>query len=467
MSWNPRPTRRDWMKTTAGLTATAALPSWFASEVLAQVQDAPKPPTSPSDLPSIALVGCGGRGRGIATEAQRFGRVVAVCDVDAGHAEGATFSLAESQRKADAEAGRKTLPGDIRRYDDFRKLIDAEKDVSIIMNGTPDHWHTLVNLYALRRGKDVYSEKPLTLTIDEGKRLVATVKETGRVLQTGTQQRSEAQFRLVCELVQNGRLGKLHKVTTIVPAGLREGPFPSKPVPPKLNWDMWLGQAPKVDYVPQRTHTTFRFWYDYSGGTITDWGAHHNDIALWGMGMDGSGPTSVEAKRLVEQIPGGYDAASQYEVKYTYANGVEQVCKTTTADSIFGSLDREPPPGERHNGVVFEGTDGWIYVRRGHVEASRPEILKDPLPSRAKRLYASNNHMANFFDCVRSRKAPICDAEIGHRSVSVCHLGSIALRLGRKLQWDPQKEQFVGDDEANKYVAREQRRAWSYESVNV
>src|SRR5205085_10040314 len=157
--------------------------------------------------------------------------------------------------------------------------------------------------------------------------------------------------------------------------------------------------------------------------------------------------------------------ASQYEVKYTYANGVEHTCKTTTADSIFGSLDKEPPPGERHNGIVFEGTDGWIYVRRGFVEASKPEILKDPLPSNAKRLYASNDHMGNFFECVRTRKAPIAEAEIGHRSVSVCHLGAISTRLGRKLQWDPQKEQFVGDDEANKMVAREQRKPWSYDTV--
>ena len=464
-----RPTRRDVFRTAAGIAggvaATAALPEWFAREVMAQ--EAPDAGQGGGDLPLVALVGCGGRGRGIAGEAQRYGRVVAVCDADAGRTEGSAVGLAQSQREADAKAGRKTASGEIRRYDDFRKLIDAEKDVAVILNGTPDHWHTLVNLYALRRGKDVYSEKPLTLTIDEGKRLVGAVRETGRVLQTGTQQRSDPQFRLVCELVQNGRVGKLKKVTTIVPAGLRAGPFQPKPLPKTLNWDMWLGQAPMVEYVPERTHTTFRFWYDYSGGTITDWGAHHNDIALWGMGMERSGPTSVEGERLVEQIPGGYDAASQYEVKYTYANGVEQVCKTTTADSIFGSLDKEPPPGERHNGVVFEGTDGWIYVRRGHVEASKPEMLKDPLPSDAKRLYASNDHMGNFFECVKSRKAPIADVEIGHRSVSVCHLGSIALRLGRKLQWDPQKELFVGDDEANRYVARAQRKPWSYEAVNV
>jgi predicted dehydrogenase len=458
--------RRQLLKGAATLGIAAALPSWYLEEVLGQ--DRPQEPRSANNVPTFALVGCGGRGRSDAHDAQRFGRIVAVCDVDSSHAEGAAIELSQSQRETDQKLGRKTGSGNIKVYDDFRKLIDGEKDLPIVLNGCPDHWHTLVNLYALKRGKDVYSEKPLTLTIDEGKRLVATVKESGRVLQTGTQQRSDPQFRLVCELVQNGRIGKLQKVTTIVPAGLRDGPFPPKPVPKNLNWDMWLGQAPMVDYVPQRCHTTFRFWYDYSGGTITDWGAHHNDIALWGMGMEHSGPTGVEARKLIEQIPGGYTTASQYEVKYTWANGVEHTCKTTTADSIFGSLDKEPPPGERHNGIVFEGTDGWIYVRRGFVEASKPEILKDPLPSNAKRLYSSNNHMGNFFECVRTRKAPVADAEIGHRSVSVCHLGSTALRLGRKLQWDPEKELFVGDDEANQnFVKREQRRPWTYEAVNV
>ena len=155
-------------------------------------------------------------------------------------------------------------------------------------------------------------------------------------------------------------------------------------------------------------------------------------------------------------------------MKSTYENGVEHTCKTTTADSIFGSLDKEPPPGERHNGVVFEGEHGWIYIRRGHREASDPALLTEPLPATAERLYASNDHMGNFFECVRTRKAPVADVEVGHRSVTLCHLGAIATRLGRKLNWDPEKEQFTGgDDEANKYVAREQRKPWSYEAVNV
>ena len=462
------PSRRTMLKGTTAVAASAALPSWFLEEVMAQ--DAPAAPRSQNDLPAIALVGCGGRGRGVAKEAQRFGRVVAVCDVDSSNRDGGAADLAASQRETDQKLNRVApgsgrQPGKINTYSDFRKMLDEEKDLHAIFNGTPDHWHTLINLAAMKRGKDVYSEKPLTLTIEEGRRVVNTAKETKRVLQTGSQQRSDGQFRLVCELVRNGRIGKLQKVTTILPAGMRDGPFQSRPVPERLNWDMWLGQAPMVEYVPQRAHVTFRFWYDYSGGTITDWGAHHNDIALWGMGIEGSGPTSVEGKRLVEPIPGGYTAVPEYEVKYTYANGVEHTCRTTTADTIFGSEARKTEPGERRNGVVFEGDKGWIYVRRGVLEASDPAILKEPLPSNAQRLYVSSDHTGNFFDCVRSRKDPICHPEVGHRSVSVCHLGSISLRLGRKLRWDPQNEQFVGDDEASRMVAREQRKPWTYDIV--
>ena len=437
-------TRRHLLKSGLALASVAALPSWYLDEVLAQ--DAPAQPRSPNDMPGIGLVGAGGRGRVIAKEAQKFGRVVAVCDVDAGHREGAAIEL-----------------GDVPQFTDFRELV-ARKDVDVVLNGTPDHWHTLVNLHALRNGKDVYSEKPLTLTIDEGKRLRDAVKQTGRVLQTGSQQRSDAQFRMVCEIVRGGRLGKLTKVTTILPAGLRGGPFKAAPVPAKLDWDLWLGQAPKVEYVPERTHTTFRFWYDYSGGTITDWGAHHNDIARWALGHDG--PVAVEGQRLAEQPAGGYTAASQYRVQYTYADGLPHVCQSTTADSIFGAPEGEPPPGERRNGVVFEGEHGWIYVRRGHLEASDPALLSDPLPSGAERLYASNDHMGNFFECVRTRKPPVADVEVGHRSVTLCHLGAIATRLpGRRLKWDPKAELFVGDDEANRYVAREQRKPWTYEAV--
>jgi hypothetical protein len=234
-------------------------------------------------------------------------------------------------------------------------------------------------------------------------------------------------------------------------------------VPEGLDWDFWQGQTPTVDYMPERCHVKFRYWWDYSGGTLTDWGAHHNDIALWGLGKERSGPVSIEGERLVEPIPGGFTAASQYRVKYVYDDGVEHYCRSTSANGWAGAVLGEPGPEEKLHGVQFEGAEGWIYVTRGgKLEASDPALLQTPLPSDAERQYVSDDHMGNFFDCIKTRKAPICEAEIGHRSVSVCHLGVIAIRLGRRLQWDPQAESFVDDAEANGMLAREMRKPYDY-----
>ena len=436
---NSHLSRRRFLKTSAALTAATTLPKWFIEETRA----AEATPSS-ADGPTIGLIGCGGMGRNDAKIASKFGRVVALCDLDDSH-------IAEAKKQWPDATG----------YKDFRKLLE-NKGVDVVICGTVDHWHTFVSMAAMRAGKDVYCEKPLTLTIDEGKHLIATVRKTNRILQTGTQQRSEKNFRLACELVQNGRIGKVKHATVFLPAGRREGPFQPSPVPAGFDWDFWMGQTPKVDYVKERTHVTFRYWWDYSGGTMTDWGAHHNDIVLWGLGLERSGPVEVEGKPLVEMIPGGFTATSEYEVNYTYANGVTHSCKSTTADTWSGGVADK---NGQHNGVRFEGADGWIWVRRGALEASNPEMLTEPLPSSAKRLYVSNDHMGNFFECVRTRKHPICEVEIGHRSASVCHLGVISMRLGRKLKWDPAKEQFVGDAEANKFLAREQRKPFTYDMV--
>ena len=199
---------------------------------------------------------------------------------------------------------------------------------------------------------------------------------------------------------------------------------------------------------------------------MTDWGAHHNDIVLWGLGQERSGPVSVEGESLVEQIPGGYTAASQYRVKYVYDNGVEHFCNSTSANGPAGAIVGEPSPGEKYHGVQFEGEQGWIFVtREGKIEASEPALLNTPLSSDAERLYVSDDHMGNFFECVKTRKAPICDAEIGHRSASVCHLGVIAIRLGRALQWDPHAENFLNDAQATSMLAREMRKPYAYEQV--
>ena len=439
--------RRRFLRSTAAVAAAAGvLPRWFVEECDGAASPARTHPLGPNEQPAVALVGCGGMGRGDAKNAARFGRVVAVCDVDAGN-------LAKA---------RADHPG-ARGYADFREVM-ARDDIHVVVCATVDHWHTLVSLAAMKSGKDVYCEKPLTLTVEEGQRVVKMAKRTGRILQTGSQQRSDRSFRLACELVRNGRIGKLQHIDVWLPAGLRGGPFASTPVPEGLDWEFWQGQTPSVPYVKERCHTTFRYWYEYSGGTMTDWGAHHNDIALWAVGLPeaANGPVSIEGRALADTVPGGYSAFSEYEVTFGYANGVTQTTRSTTADNIFGGVAK--PEGQRH-GVKFLGSEGWIWVTRGNLQASRTEILETPLGSDALRLETSDDHMGNFFEGVRTRKPTICRPEVGHRSASLCHLGVIALRVGRKLRWDPVRVRFVGDREAGRYLAREQRKPWTYDLI--
>ncbi len=440
--------RRLFLRRCSTAAAATGLPLWFVERELAAAAE-PAKGLSPNDRPGIALIGCGGQGSGDAGNAQRFGDVVAVCDVDKSHVEHAVKRFTKDGKVPTG-------------FSDFRKLLERD-DIHCIINGTPDHWHSLVNIAAARAKKDIYSEKPLTLTIDEGKHVVKAVRDNKVVLQTGTQQRSNERFRLACDLVRNGRIGKLKEVTVWLPAGRREGPFASKPVPAELDWDFWQGQAPKVDYVPERCHVWFRYWYEYSGGTMTDWGAHHMDIGYWAVGLPA--PTQIESKALTVPIPGGYTTIADYEVKFTYPNGVIFNVRSTRDDDPFGGTVKAD--GQR-NGIHFEGSDGWIWVNRDQIKATDRELLSKPLPEGAERLYVSNDHMGNFFECSRSRKDPICAVEIGHRSASVCHLGAISLRTGKKLQWDPNKEVFVGEHaaEANSFAAREMRKPYDYSFVS-
>ncbi len=427
------------------IAAATGLPRWFVERELSASTQGPAVTASPNDRPGIALVGCGGMGRGDAKNASRFGDIVAVVDVDESHA-----AMAAKQFTNGAK-----VPA---QFTDFRKMLE-QKDVNVVLNGTPDHWHTLINLAAVSAKKDIYAEKPLTLTVDEGKRLVKAVRKQKVVLQTGTQQRSNKLFRLACELVRNGRIGKLTQVSVFVPAGLREGPFKPTPVPSGFNWDLWLGQAPQVEYLKERCHSTFRWWWDYSGGPVTDWGAHHNDIARWAIGLDG--PIEIQAKAPIEPIPGGYTTPPEFEATLKWANGVTQIVKTTVDDSPFGVALK--PDGQR-NGVRLEGTNGWIWVNRTALNASDPEMLDTPLTDPAVRLEVSDDHMANFFDAVRSRKDPICPVEAGHLSATVGHLIVIALRTGRVLQWKADDEKFVGEGakDANAHLARRMRKPYDY-----
>jgi predicted dehydrogenase len=433
-------TRRRFLKSATVAAAATGVPLWFLEREQALAATA-APVLGPNDRPGLALIGCGGMGNANAGDfANRGADIVAVCDVDQGHVDAAVKRYSKNGK----------TPA---RFTDFRKLLESA-DVHAIINGTPDHWHTLINLAACRAGKDIYTEKPLTLTIDEGKRLVKTVRDTQRVVQVGSWQRSDRPFRVACELVLNGRIGKVQHVEVGLPTGPREGPFPKLPVPAGLNWDWYLGQAPLMDYNGHNCHGNFRWWYPFSGGQITDWGAHHFDIAQWGLGLDNSGPVEVQAKSFIEMIPGGYETASQYEINYRYANGV-----------TMRAADEKRLP----NGVKFIGSDGWIFVARGNkLEANKDELVQTPLPNDAKRLYNSRDHRSNLLECMRSRKDPICPVEVGHRSISVAHLGVISLRLGGvRLQWDPAQEVFTGPDAtaANRWLSREQRAPYNYSFI--
>ena len=460
--------RRRFLKTAAAITAATGVPGWFLEQDLAQAKPLPRK-LGLNDRPGIALVGCGGQGRGDCNNARRFGDVIAVCDVDQSHAESAAEQFKSGEKKPAV-------------YSDFRKLMERD-DVHVIITGTPDHWHTLVNLLAVRTGKDVYTEKPLTLCIDEGKRLVKEVRKHGRVLQVGSQQRSDRRFHLACELVRNGRIGKLQHIIVGLPTGPLGGPFQPIAVPAGMNWDYYVGQAPKMDYLgewiakkekdgtetkgwqPRNSHWNFRWWYCFSGGQMTDWGAHHNDIAQWGNGTERSGPVEIDGRSLTEMTPGGYTAASNYRIEMKYGNGVTMTIvdqKTVCERNVVGDGKVTP------NGIQFLGSEGWIFVSRGSIKSSQPELVETPLPeSRAVTLYRSPDHMGNFFDCVRSRKDPICDVEIGHRSVTVAHLGVISVRMKEPLQWDPAGEQFTGTNAkaANRWLAREQRKPYDYRFI--
>jgi predicted dehydrogenase len=297
--------------------------------------------------------------------------------------------------------------------------------------------------------------------VAEGQALVKAAKAAGRIFQVGSQQRSDNRFRLACELVRNGRVGKIKTVETRIGDNPTSPSLPKVDPPKELDWDFWLGPTPVVDYVEltkdkhtfTRCHYEFRWWYDYSGGKMTDWGAHHNDIAQWGLGMDESGPIAVEAEGAApSKEPNSYNCHPTFKITYTYANGAQLLCTSG---------------GE--NGVKFIGEDGkWIFVSRGKIEASdgdakASKLLNEPPGKDAVKLYESHNHMGNFLDGVKNRKPCICTAEVGHRSVTVCHIGVIALRTGKKLKWDPVKEQF-DDAEANKMLSREMRSPYKLEA---
>lgn len=436
--------RRNFLRSLCVITSTATLPAWTTRGAA----PAPLPRPGDSARPGVALIGCGGMGNYDLKDALPYADVVALCDVDAAR-------LAETGAKYPAAT----------RHADFREVLRL-KSVDAIINATPDHWHTLVNLAALRAGKDVYSEKPLTRTLDEGLRLVREVGQRRRILQTGSQQRSDLRFKLAIRWVQTGRIGQLRHILTSLPSGRHGGPFAASAVPAALNWDVWQGPAPQHDYVAERCHGSFRYWWDYSAGTLTDWGAHHNDVALWALGSAIRGPVSIAAQALRDPVPGGFSFPSLYRVEYTYANGVTHTCQTVESETPSGGTSGPTPPGQMPNGVLFQGSDGWLFVSRNKIEASHAAILQDQ-DAQTDFGPAHPSHVADFFACVGSRQTPAAPVDVGHRAVSLCHLGAIALQQGRALRWDPASERFQGDGarEANPLRARPLRAPYNYEYV--
>lgn len=432
-----RPSRRQFVRSAAGLAVGGAFaPYWYSASSSA----AEEKPVSANDRLLIGAIGLGGRGTAIARNAAKFGVVAAVCEVD-------------SKR---GEAARKNFGGQVDVYADYRELLER-RDLDAVTIGTPDHWHTAIAVAALRSGKHVYCEKPLTLTIDEGKLINKVVQETGRVFQVGTQQRSEynGMFLKAVALARSGRLGKIQRITCAIGGAPAGGPFAESDPPPELNWDMWLGQAPLVPYIKERCHYTFRWWYEYSGGRMTDWGAHHVDVAHWALGADDTGPVSVDGKGEHPDTPNGYNVATSYHVKCRFADDTELVIRDKT--------------DEFDNGVLIEGDQGRVFVNRGKLTGKAVEQLEEePLPEELiARLYKGKkpgNHMGNFFDCIREGGQPVSDVFSHHRAMTTCHLANISLRLGRRIEWDPKVEQIVGDSEANGMLSRVQRAPYRIEA---
>lgn len=418
--------RRQFLKSTA-----LALPAFSALRIHAEGP-------APSKQITLGCIGVGIHGGGY--NLPRFlaipeARVVAVCDVDADRAASARDQVNAAYGNTDCVV-----------HADFRELL-ARPDIDAVVISTPDHWHVLMSLMAARAGKDVFCEKP-TLTIQEGRALVDGIARTGVIYQGGIEDRSIDIYHRMAEIVRNGRLGKLERIRVALPAG---DPFPKEepvPVPEGLDYELWLGPAPFSPYTPTKLGAQqWRNIFDYSGGKLTDWGAHLIDTAQVAIGEERGGPVSVDGKGDFP-VDAMANTATTYEITYRYASGVEMLVKSDGA------------------GVGFYGTEGWIKSNgwREPIEASGPEILNAVFPAETNKMYPLpvGEHQA-FIDGVKSRKAPYYTPEDIHRLSTTMHLGNISMRLGRKLAWDPVKEEFAGDGEANALRARPMREPWSLE----
>jgi predicted dehydrogenase len=414
---------------------------------------------SPSNRVNVAFIGTGNQGMGML---QRFlaadlGNVLAVCDVNQGshgYKEPEHFYGLEPAKtavqSANAKRNKSGKPISCDTYRDFREVL-ARDDIDAVVIVVPDHWHRVITVMALEAGKDVYCEKPLTFSVADGRLMIDAVRKGNRILQTGSQERSNPVSQFICEAVKAGKIGKLTKIVTKVGYNNKIGPGPgwqAMPVPKTFDYRMWLGPAPMQPYHDERCLYRFRFHYDYSGGQITNFGAHCNDLAHWGMGLDIGGPIEIECLDA-KFLPEGslFNTATETRFRCKYDNGVELICES----------------GPEQVQTRFEGTDGWLQTGYRDTTASVPGLLEG-LPSKPTGIDDPHSaHMANFIDCVKSRSEPRAPVEVGHSSAVLCHIANAVIRMfpqsgpGRVVQWDAGKEMFVNDDQANQMLIREQR----------
>jgi len=439
-------TRRSFLK---AAVASMIAPTIVSSTVLG--------PSAPSNMMLMGCIGVGRQGQGDMQELSYRGldtgaRVVAVCDVDSHRMEDAQWLV---EKIYAVELGKANYKG-CSAYRDFRELL-ARKDIDGVLVVTPDHWHAPIAIAAAAAGKDIYLEKPLTYSIVEGRKLVQAVRQNKRILQVGSQQRSSTYFLMACELTRNQRIGKLHTIHVWLPQDQGTGNPQPMPVPVNLDYNYWLGPAPQAPFTEDRVHPQRSYnrpgWLQieqYCRGMITGWGSHMNDIVQWGNGTEDTGPVEIEAKA---EFPdrGLFDVHTTFRAEAMYANGVRLIMETG-----------DPA------GVRFEGDRGFVFVKRGEIQASDREILRHKICDDEIKLYHSTNHMKNFLECMRSRKDPVAPVEVGHRSNTICLMVHIAMKLGRKLRWDPQAERFINDEEANHWLDYVHREPWTMKAgVNL
>jgi len=423
--------RRQLLQRATGIASGAmVLPYFVRASALGKAGS-----VAASERVTLGFIGVGSHGIGMNLNTflgQPDAQAVAVCDIDPAHL-----------NKARDTVNKRYGNNDCATYQDFRDVL-AREDIDAVMISTPDHWHVPISIAAAKAGKDVECEKP-TLTVHEGRVLCETMKRYNRVFQWSTEDRAVHIYHRMCELVRNGRIGSIHTIRVELPSGPHNPGNPRPmPVPKGFDYDMWLGPAPWVPYTKDRCHWNFRWILDYSGGQLTDWGAHLLDGAQWGNDTEHTGPVEVKGKGVF--CKGGlYDTAKEYRIEYKYADGVNLIVTSGTSS------------------LKFEGTEGWIGNRgwRAPLQAEPRSVLGSAIGPDEVHLYTCRGgEQRNFLDCVRSRKPCYFPPEIGQRCFTIAHIGNISMLLGKKLKWDPDKEQFVNDEEANRMLSRSMRSPW-------